>query len=108
MVMASWNSELFIQGAAAAQLEVRAAKINKFYKHVVTINNEVKIHLLAYLSWFKVHPKNDLFGKPVSVWYYDLYDYCGFVPVQYITSRSLALMDSLDGESVFFVVPCVE
>ncbi len=55
---------------------LRAARIEKLYKHSVTVDGELKIHLLAYLSWFKPHPQTDSLGKPVSIWYHDLYDCC--------------------------------
>ena len=44
----------------------------------------------------------------ISVWYYDLFDYCGLVPIQYLDTRAVSLVDKLNGESVLFVIPCVE
>ena len=58
-----------------------AARIGKLYKHTATVDGEMKIHLLAHVSCFKAHPKNQFFGKPVSVWHHDLYEFSGFVPV---------------------------
>ena len=88
--------------------DFKAARINRSYKHAVSIDGETKTHLLAYLSWFEPHSKNQNFGKPVSVCYHDLYDHVGFVPVHFISCRCVSLVDTLDGESVLFVVPCVQ
>lgn len=85
-----------------------AAKINKFYKHSLNVGTEQKVHLLCSLSWFKPHAKCNSFGKPTTVWYYDLFDHCGIVPVQFLVSRAVSLLDKLDGESVLFVCPCMD
>lgn len=78
----------------------------------MTVSGELKTHLLAYVSWFKVHPESNSFGKLVSVWYYDLFDDHTFLPVHLLVSRAVTLIDDLYddlyGESVLFVVPCVE
>lgn len=87
---------------------LRAARIEKLYKHNIIVNSESKVHLLAYLSWFKPHPQSSMFGKPVSVWYHDLYDSYSFIPVHLLVSRSVSLIDNLNGESVLFIVPCVD
>ena len=89
------------------ECDFKAARINRFYKHAASIGGKTKTHLLAHLSWFKPHPKNQGYGKPVSVYYHDLYDHVGFVPVHFISCRCVSLADTLDGESVIFVVPCV-
>ena len=60
-------------------------------------------HLLVNLSWFKYHPKNVAFGKPITLWYHDLFEDCGihsFIPVQFIRSRSASFIDKLDDESI--------
>ena len=88
--------------------ELRAARMEKFFKHTVTIKDEVKVHMLASLSFYKAHPQSLSFGKPTSVWYYDLFDYCGLVPIQFLETRAVSLVDKLNGESVLFVIPCVE
>ena len=63
--------------------------------------------MLASFLFFKAHPQSVSFGKPVSVWYYDLFEYRGLVPIQFLTTRAVSLVDKLN-ESVLFVVPCVE
>ena len=81
----------------------RAARIEKIVKHTAQIREEVKTHLLAFVSWFETYRS---VGKPVSVWC--LNDtYYGFIPVQSIVCRSVTSEGTLKGESVLFVVPCV-
>ena len=66
-------------------------------------------HLLVSVSWFIYHPKNGDFGKPTTVWYYDIFESSGIydlLPIQFIQGRSISLVDKLDGESVLFVLVC--
>lgn len=107
VIIGHWDSNLF-KRPTAPSLELRAARIDKLLKHTVTIIGEVKVHLLASLSWYKAHPRNESFGKPTSVWYHDLFEYCGLVPIQLCISRAVTLIDKLNGEFVLFAVPCVE
>lgn len=104
IVIAKWDSRIFEDSSA---LSLRAARIEKFYKHSVTIKGENKVHLLCFLSWFKDHSECSSFGKPVTVWYFDLFEHCGLVPVQVLFSRAVSLADKLNNESVLFVCPCV-
>ena len=84
----------------------RAARVEKIFKHTVTIAGEVITHLFAYVSWFESYPQPSI-GKPVSVWYNND-THIGFIPVQSIVCRTVTLVDDLDGQSVLFVVPCIE
>jgi len=89
----------------------RTVRIDAFCKHVVEVHGEYKTHLLVSLSWFRRHPKNTEFGKPTTVWYHDLFELYGIhsiIPVQFLRSRSVSLIQNLDGESVLFVCPCLD
>lgn len=108
VVFVSWKYDLFGLSNAHA---VRAARIDSFCEHVVVINGKPVQHMLVNLSFFKVHPKHSDFGKPVFVCYYDLYESDGLyslIPVQFIKSRCISLVDKLDGESVLFIVPIID
>ena len=75
VVMATWNSELFGRSNTSANYATcRAARVEYFCKHAFTVNGQSKFSTLVSLSWFKIHPKNTDFGKPVTVWYYDLFE----------------------------------
>ena len=89
----------------------RAANINYYCKHNIDVVGEAKTHLLVYLSWFKPHSRNTDLGKPITVWYHDLVELCGIhsiIPVHCLESRCVSLVDTLDGESVLFVCPCID
>lgn len=88
--------------------EHRAARIDKFYKHSLKVGSEYKVHLLCSLAWFKQHDKCSSFGKPASVWYADLFDRYDLVPVQYLVSRAVTVLDKLDNETVLFVCSCID
>ena len=103
IVMTKFDPGTFLQSTIS-----RAARVNKFYEHTVNINGELKVHLLAYLSWFEEHPQKCVYGKPVTIYYDDLFQHTSFIPIQCITSRALSLVNELNGETVMFVVPCVE
>ena len=80
----------------------------RFSKIQSYIKGEAKTHLVAYLSWYKEHPQKCAWGKPVTIYHHNLFQHRGFIPIQYITSRAISLVDELNGETVMFVVPCVE
>ena len=107
--MANWDPDVLSAYTSNTTLcGLWAARINGFYKHTVLINGKAIAHLLVSLSWFKSHPQHLAFGKPVIIWYYDLFEYCGLVPVQLIVGRTVSLIDKHNSESVLFVVPCIE
>ena len=114
IVIANWDNQLFgncSSSASADRTTTRAARVNFFCKHVVTINGQSKANVLVSLSWFKYHPHNTTFGKPLTVWYSDIFEIggiCSLIPVQFIKCRTVALVDKLDGESVLFVCPCID
>ena len=109
VVFASFDSNQFPRAHASPSVDSsRPARVNKFCKHVVSINGENKVHLLAFVPWFKRHPLSDTCGKPISLWYDDVYDYCGFIPVNMFCTRAITSLDKFNGESVLFVVSCVE
>lgn len=108
MFFANWDSSLFDHPSTS---KLRGVRIDKFYKHTVAINGDSEVHLLVSLSWFKPHPKHLIFGKPVTVWYYDLFEFYAIyslVLVQFIVNRAVGLIGKLDGETVLFLVPYLD
>lgn len=100
------------QPVAHAQ-EERPARINFLAKHTIHIHHESFTHVLFSASWFKRHPKRLSFGSPISVWECDIFDLSfisSLIPIQFIKSRTVSLVDSLDDTSghVLFVVPCID
>ena len=85
---------------------VRPVRINSFCKHSLSIDGQNTNHLLVSLSWFRCHPRNSDFGKPITVWYYDLFESFGIhslIPVQCLQSKSVSLISKLEQESFLFV-----
>jgi hypothetical protein len=80
IVLVTWNNVLF--GVSSEPSVERAARIN-------------------------YHPKNDQYGKPVTIWHHDIFQSCGIysmIPIQFIKSRSVSIIDELDGESVLSLI----
>ena len=90
----------------------RPAQVNYFARHTVTIANTQHTFLLFRASWYKPHRNKDAYGKPITVWESDIYelpDSRSIVPIQFITSRTVSLIDKLPcGETVLLVCPCVD
>lgn len=108
LVMASWNLTLNGDDEEA----VRPARINYFAEHSVCIDNTWVTHLLFSASWFKTHPKQQDYGKPISLWECDIFEIPGqysILPVQAIKCRTVSLEDKLEsGETVLFICPCID
>ena len=63
--------------------------------------------------WFKRHLMADTYGSPISIWecdIFDLPDVSSIVPIQFIRSRTVSLIDKLDDTygTVLFVSPCID
>ena len=66
---------------------------------------------MSNLSWFLYHPKNSQLGKPLSIWYHDLFEVRGmhsFLPVKPIKCRCVSVVDIIDNEEVFVTIPCID
>ena len=118
LAIATWDNSLF--GASSSPLTPnlfvtttfsRAVQINFFCKSFVEINEENKLHLLVSLSWLKPHPKSAELGKPTTAWFYDLFELYGvhsLIPVQFLQSRAVSLIENFNNEPVLFVCPCID
>ena len=92
-------------------LPERAARVNFMVQHSVIIGVKCFTHLLLSLSWYKYHPKMSIFGKPVTLWNCDIFEPSGLhsiIPIQFLQSRAVSVIEKVDSESVLFVCPCVE
>ena len=74
---------------------------------------EFATHLLVSLSWYSRHPLRNHYGKPLSVWEFDMFEMPGiysYVPVQFIVSRMVSLVDKINEcyPSVLFIIPLVD
>ena len=115
VAMAIWDTSVFGSSSSmpnTSSLRIhRAVRINSFYKHATILEGKNMSHVLVSLSWFKYHPKHSEIGKPVYVWCYDMFESFGVhsvVPVQFLQSRTVSLIDKFDEECVLFVCPCID
>jgi len=112
MVMATWDQNLlWICCGEGDSCVTRAARINYFSKHSACINGVNTTHLLANLSWFLYHPSHTSLGKPLTIWYNNLFEPCGLhtlLPVHFIKCRAVSIIDKLDQQDVNIVVPCID
>ena len=115
VVMALWDSTFFINSHdnLASEKLYRPARINFFVKHTVSIKGKFTTHLLVSLSWYKHHPLQNHYGKPLSVWECDLFEMPGiysYVPIQLVSCRTASLVDNISDfdPPLLFVVPLVD
>ena len=98
-IMATWDQQLLgICCAEGGSRVIRAARINYFCKHTVSINGVNTTHLLAHLSWILYHPSQTSLGKPLTIWYNNLFAPSGMhtlLPVQFIKCRAVSTTDKL-------------
>lgn len=83
-----------------------------FVRHTFLFSNgEVsKAHLFAVVNWPRVHPHRNVMGKPVQVWYSDLFEtnICNhFLPIENIVSRVITVSDVLYNEEVLVTIPMI-
>ena len=113
IIMAYWDKCFFAPFVSEPddRFVIRAARIDFFCKHVVFVDCHRHVNILVFLSWYKMHSYSSQFGKPLSVYYDDLFEADGIhslIPLQYIKCQSVSILDKLNGESVRFVSPCID
>ena len=113
IVMAVWNNQLQPENDSTCRsdIEYRPTRIEYFARHAIAVDGENQSHVPASVAWFKKHPLQYSCGKPVTVWECDLFEhsYYRLIPVQFILSRTISLIDTVDthGAHALFVVPCI-
>ena len=114
LVMARWNSKCFGSNSSnVSQVVCRPLQIQFFVKHPIVINKKLYTHILARVNWFKKHPLQEEYGKPVTVWHHDLFESSGIhdiIPIQLLQMRTVSLVDKIDDVhgSALFVCPCID
>ena len=113
VVLAVWPHDLF--GTAYSSLESpilqRPVRINYFAHHNIKVNGNTYEHTLMCCSWFQLHPEKDTYGKPVTIWENSLFEtgIYNILPVQFIVSRTVSLVDNIGGLGhALVVVPCID
>lgn len=87
---------------------LRPARVSFYFKHSLKRNSSFKPHYFAFVEWYEEHPSRRLLGDPVELWCNSIFEQLGpasFLPVQRIQSKFVAGEDSVDEETLLFVMP---
>jgi hypothetical protein len=110
IVLALWIPVLTSSGVSG-EPEKRPARVNFFVKHSVQVGDMQHTIISVCVSWFKKHPHNTEYGKPVTVWEPDTFEIDSryhIIPIQFIAHRTVSLIDTIDGlGNALFVIPCI-
>lgn len=92
------------------ELTARPGQIEKCVKHSIIVNGETKCHYLAKVHWFKKleDPLRNFYGKPVEVWYSNMYVPMGsasFIPIHRIKCRFVFVQTTLLNKEVIVISP---
>lgn len=88
-------------------LEARPVKINHFMMHSLHYEDAHHQHIFAVVSWLKNHPHKSYFGKPLEIWWKDLFEFNLdiFVPIQLLICHSASSSIKFEDETVFLLCP---
>ena len=84
-----------------ASISVRPVLIHYFVKHSIEYNCSLQTFALVAVSWLLEHPSKDTLGKPLQIWWKDLYDdHLAFIPIQYIFGPCVYTDYVFEGQTV--------
>jgi len=95
LIMANWPNQGLIQPSHNPE-DMTPGQVQYYFLHSVALNSERCQHLFAYVLWFESHPEKDSLGKPLQVWYKNVYQTNGpscFIPVQRLATSFIALSE---------------
>ena len=69
-MLANWADQTDIITTNQDQTPV---KVQYYFTHSILIDSILIQHLIAYVMWYEPHPNRRKLGKPVEVWYKDMY-----------------------------------
>lgn len=84
-----------------------AVIVHFFVRHSITIHSEQYDHVLLCVSWLKQHVACDALGKPLQIWWKDLFqsNMFSFIPVQYILGECACMDIKYEEQSVLLMCP---
>lgn len=83
---------------------VRPVHIHYFVKHSIQYNGSLQTFCLVAVSWLKEHGSRDILGKPLQIWWKDLYhNHLAFIPVQYLFGPCVCRDYVLEGQTVLLL-----
>ena len=110
IVLALWIPMLTSPGVSD-EPEKRPVRVNFFAKHSIQVGDVQHTIISVCVSWFKKHPHNTDYGKPVTVWEPDTFETDSryhIIPIQFIACRTVSLIDEIDGlGNALFIIPII-
>ena len=90
--------------ARTHHIKPRPVLIRHFILHAFHHNNTVHQHVFAAVSWLKDHHAKYHFGKPLEMWWKDLYeDFDTYIPIQLLICHSVHC--DIKFETVYLMCP---
>ena len=86
--------------------QVRPAIVHYFVQHSFYHSGKLYEHLIASVSWLKEHHAKQAFGKPLQLWWKDLYHVgVPFIPVQSIVDHCVSVCVKYEEQTVWLLCP---
>ena len=86
--------------------QVRPAIVHYFAQHSFYHCGKLFEHLLVSVSWLKEHHAKQAYGKPLQLWWKDLYDVgISFIPVQFIVDQCVSVCINYEQQTVCLLCP---
>lgn len=84
-----------------------AVRVHYFLKHAFTYQEQQYEHILLCVSWLRQHSAADTFGKPLQIWWKDLFEsnLFTFIPIQYILSECAFMDIHYEEQTVLLLCP---
>ena len=85
-------------------LVVRPVIVHYFVQHSFHFNEQPYTHILAVVSWLKKHHAKDSLGKPLQVWWKDLFDSGQtLIPLHFFAGPCVHMDISFEDQTVLLV-----
>ena len=105
-VLANWaDQEDFI----TANQDHTPGKVQYYFTHSILIDSVLTQHLIAHIMWYEPHPNRNKLGKPVEVWYKDMYQTRGmssYIPIQRISNKFIFCVPEDSNEMIVSFGTC--
>ena len=89
--------------------DLRTGRVLYYFKHCLTIEQNVVPHIFAFVQWYQHHPlQHDVVTSRMEAWCANLFEPFGpasFLPAQRIQSQFVAAFNSMTDEEVLYVCP---
>ena len=84
-----------------------AVHIHYFVKISVCIKNDTKFYILACVSWLKEHHKRYAHGKPLELWWKDLFETSlpHFIPLQWLAGQCVYTDTKYEAQTLLLLCP---